>query len=88
MSKVKTKKKPAKLRVCASCEWVFTAVKSYNCPECGFVSYGAHYVYGKTAYTYKYTQKPWREKKLFQYGCRLRSKIRVACPKKPKELKL
>lgn len=35
----------AKLRVCASCEWIFN--NGVGCPKCQFGSYGAHYVYGK-----------------------------------------
>jgi hypothetical protein len=54
----------AKLRVCASCEWVFKLGDSQDCdcPKCGFGSYGARYVYGDKAYTYKKTQKPWKDK--------------------------
>lgn len=54
--------KTAKLRVCASCEWIFN--KGVGCPKCHFSSYGAHYVYGRAAYRYAKTQKPWLENKL------------------------
>ncbi len=52
----------AKLRVCASCEWVFKG--GVGCPKCHFGSYGAHYVYGNAAYRYAKTQKPWLENKM------------------------
>jgi hypothetical protein len=67
-------KKPAKLRVCASCEWIFD--KGIECPKCGFGSYGAYYVYGNKAYTYKKTQHPWLEKKLFNYKQKLLNEIK------------
>lgn len=68
--------KVIKLRVCASCEWVFDYdTHKYTCPKCQFGSYGAHYVYGNKAYTYKHTQKPWLDKKLFQYECKLLKEI-------------
>lgn len=54
----------AKLRVCASCEWVFK--QGIECPKCLFGSYSAHYVYGTKAYTYSKTQKPWFDKKMFE----------------------
>jgi len=55
----------AKLRVCASCEWVFLG--GVECPQCGFGSYGARYVYGNRAYRYKKTQEPWIERKIEHY---------------------
>lgn len=64
----------AKLRVCASCEWVFTG--DVECPECGFGSYGAHYVYGDKAYRYKRTQEPWLLKKLGKQESELRDHIK------------
>jgi hypothetical protein len=55
----------AKLRVCASCEWIFKG--AIDCPKCGFGSYGARYVYGDKAYDYVKTQIPWIEKKVANY---------------------
>ena len=57
-------RKIAKLRVCASCEWIFPFNEKRNvgCPRCFFASYGAHYVYGNKAYRYAKTQKPWYDK--------------------------
>jgi hypothetical protein len=55
----------AKLRVCASCEWVFEG--HIPCPQCGFASYGAKHVYGNKAYKYKYTQEPFITQKLQTY---------------------
>lgn len=63
-------KKPAKLRVCASCEWIFDT--GIECPQCQFGSYGAHYVYGKQAYQFKKTQKPWITRKIETYEFKLR----------------
>lgn len=40
----------AKLRVCASCEWIFNT--GIGCPKCLFGSYGAYSVYGNNAYRY------------------------------------
>lgn len=74
------KRKPAELRVCASCEWVFRG--GVECPKCQFCSYGAHYVYGTRAYRYEHTQQPWRDKKLFAFESLLDQEIRAAKPKK------
>jgi len=52
----------AKLRVCASCEFIFRGAT--ECPECGFGHYGARYAYGNKAYTYEKTQEPFIEKKV------------------------
>lgn len=66
----------AVLRTCASCEWVFKMVDDDpECPKCKFGSYGAKYVYGKQAYTYARTQKPWKEKKMFSYEMKLEGEI-------------
>lgn len=56
-----------KLRVCARCEWIFKTKVCPACPVCGFGSYGARWVYGKRAYTYAKTQKPWKDRKLSAY---------------------
>jgi len=63
----------AKLRVCASCEWIYES--SGGCPKCDFVSYGARYVYGDKAYTYKHTQEPWMKKKINIYTYDLECEI-------------
>lgn len=60
-------KKVADLRVCASCEYIFQA-KLYRtgtaCPVCGYASYGARAVYGKKAYSYLKSQKPFYDKEM------------------------
>lgn len=63
----------AKLRVCASCEWIFK--EGVECPKCQFGSYGAHYVYGRNAYRYALSQKPWYDKKLASYSFKLIQEI-------------
>ena len=65
--------KTAKLRVCASCEWIFS--DGIMCPKCEFGSYGARYVYGNKAYRFKVDQFPWKEKKLFEYMMKLNKEI-------------
>ena len=60
----------AKLRVCASCEWVFKidlSSKAGGCPKCGFAHYGARGVYGGTCYSFAKTQKPWLDRQIFEY---------------------
>jgi len=64
----------AKLRVCASCEWIFKGYKS--CPKCGFAHYSALYVYGKKCYTYAKTQQPWLDKKIGTYIDTLQEEIK------------
>lgn len=64
----------AALRVCASCEWIYTG--NEGCPKCGFASYGAHFVYGNNAYRYKYSQIPWKRKKMKVYGTKLDLEIK------------
>jgi len=76
----KKKRKPAALRVCASCEWIFKG--GVECPKCQFGSYGARYVYGAAAYRYALTQEPWRENKLASYALKLDAEIRAAQPSK------
>jgi len=63
------------LRVCASCEWIFSN-NDPTCPKCGFGSYGAHRVYGRDVYRYKKTQKPWKDKKMEKYLGKLEDNIR------------
>ena len=59
-------RKPAKLRVCASCEWIFN--DGVECPKCQFGSYGARFVYGEKCYSYFKTQKPWFDKNMSSYA--------------------
>lgn len=67
------------LRACASCEWVFRLAAEVGiCPKCGFGHYGARYTYGRRAYEYALTQKPWREKKLAKYAAELEREIASA----------
>lgn len=66
------------LRTCASCEWIFKAENNDpTCPKCQFGSYGARYVYGDKAYTYAKTQKPWKDKKMFNYEMKLNREIQA-----------
>lgn len=67
--------KPAKLRVCGACEWVFSMKNDVMCPRCDFGSYGAHRVYGKAAYRYAKTQKPWFDKQMASRAIYLRMVI-------------
>ena len=64
----------AKLRVCASCEWIFNT--GMECPKCQFGSYGAHSVYGNNAYRYAKTQKPWFNRKMADYAFKLIQEIK------------
>ena len=59
------------LMVCASCEYIFSQKEfdSVECPVCSFGSYYAVDVYGKAAYRYKKSQKPFRDKKVAQAVC-------------------
>jgi len=70
----------AKLRVCASCEWIFKGTE--GCPQCGFVSYGARHVYGNRAYRYAQTQKPWKNNQMIMYEMKLNNIIRETQPVK------
>lgn len=63
----------AKLRCCASCEWIYSNHNSY--PKCRFGSYGAHYVYGRRAYRFNHTQEPWMKRKIDVYTIALRDEI-------------
>lgn len=63
----------ASLRVCASCQWIFTG--GAECPKCAFGSYGARFVFGAKAYRFKRTQKPWFDQKLLSYAHALRQEI-------------
>lgn len=71
--------KNAKLRVCASCQWIFstdTPNQTPECPKCMFGSYGARFVYGDKAYTYQHTQEPWLKDKVFDYRMKLYKEIK------------
>jgi len=69
------KQSDAKLRVCASCEWVFKLGNADGCPKCGFAHYGARYVYGNKAYRYAVTQQAWFDKKMSDYAHKLWQEI-------------
>lgn len=80
----------APLRVCASCEWIFDATptsKEKGCPKCGFAHYGARFVYGKKAYRYKVSQKPWYDKKMAAYSSKLQQEISASAKPVGKGLK-
>jgi len=64
-----------KLRVCASCEWIFR--DELSCPKCGFAYYGARSVYGNKCYKYEKTQQPWINKKVAEYISELQKQIRI-----------
>ena len=66
----------AKLRTCASCEWIFHSDKHDDCPKCGFAHYSARYVYGNACYRYAKTQKPWYDRKISDYGQKLCKEIK------------
>jgi len=66
----KSPQQRAKLRVCASCEWLYNGNR--DCPVCGFASYGARFAYGDICYKYKRTQKPWEDKRIARFLYRLR----------------
>ena len=72
----------AKLRVCASCEWIYK--DSLSCPKCYFCSYGARYVYGDKAYKFAITQEPWINKKLYYYHSKLIDNVNKTNPIKEK----
>lgn len=68
----------AKLRICASCEWVFhiSTAKDGGCPKCGFAHYGARWVHGNKAYQYRYSQRPWVYQKMDRFLSELNEEIR------------
>ena len=72
----------AKLRVCASCEWIFKIKgKMGLCPKCGFATYGAKFVYGNKCYKYAKTQQPWIDGKVMEYTLKLMKEIENGLPK-------
>lgn len=59
--------------------WIFYRTPETNasgCPKCNFAHYGARYVFGKQAYTFAETQKPWYDRKMDRYASELRQQIR------------
>lgn len=69
--------KTARLRVCASCEWIFKEPNIMDvCPKCGFAHYGARWVYGNKYYRYAETQQPWIDKKLTDYTHKLLNEVK------------
>lgn len=75
----KSAQQRAKLRVCASCEWVFhieDASVNGGCPKCEFAHYGARFVYGDKAYRFVETQEPWMKQKLAIHSAKLHAEIR------------
>ena len=68
--------KNAKLRCCASCEWIFKG--GVECPKCGFGSYGARRVCGDAAYRLKRSQKRWFDKQMAKRASELEAEIREA----------
>lgn len=78
--------KRAKLRVCASCEWIFNiadASAEGGCPKCEFGHYGAQHVYGNQAYRHRVTQQPWFDRKMGAYADKLHKEIRESKARKP-----
>ncbi len=78
-----TTQRTAQLRVCAACEWIYIVGKNpgifghnWDCPKCGFASYGARSVYGNKAYKYEHTQKPWMGNKIRTYTLNLIKEIK------------
>lgn len=71
------KQKDAKLRVCASCEWIFRKQddETISCPKCGFGHYGARFVYGDKCYEFEKTQEPWMKKRIEEYRHKLLKEI-------------
>jgi hypothetical protein len=74
--KLSSPQQRAKLRCCASCEWIYEGPG--NCPKCGFVSYGARHCYGNEAYKYKKTQEPWLKRKTAKYERKLYTEIALS----------
>lgn len=71
-------RKPASLRCCASCMWIFTWAPGTPCPECPqcqFGHYGARRVFGNNAYRYAKTQKPWYDRQMQHHSDKLRQQI-------------
>ena len=71
-----TRQRYARIRVCASCEWVFKSRPSTPCPKCKFATYGARWVYGPVCYRYLISQTPWKNRKMKDYESKLLDEIR------------
>lgn len=71
------KRKLPDLRSCASCEYVFrqSLFRDFNCPICNFASYAAITVYGKSAYRYEKSQKPYKERFLSKRQCQANQEL-------------
>jgi hypothetical protein len=67
----------ANLRCCASCEWIYKG-PPWDCPKCGFASYGARFVYGNRAYRFEVTQEPWMDRKMERYRRQLMDEVDAA----------
>jgi len=76
--------KTVNLRVCARCQWIYrfsdplpegSEFDQGACPECGFASYSARYVFGPQAYRYSLTQTPWKNQQLANFEVKLNDKI-------------
>lgn len=67
----------ARIRVCATCEWIFDSAISSRCGMCNnsIGSYGARWVYGKNYLTLYKHQTPWREKQLAKVAFRIEQEI-------------
>ena len=66
----------AKLRCCASCEWIYRATEQKSdCPRCGFASYGARWVHGPRCYRFERTQEPWSDRQLAKRSTELYNEI-------------
>lgn len=77
----KSPQQRAKLRCCASCEWIYEGAN--DCPKCHFASYGARFIYGDKCYKFKVTQEPWMNRKLSDYQVKLLDEIEKSVTKKP-----
>ena len=74
----------ARLRCCASCEWIFKLKDNEGrghdtsvgeCPRCGFGHYGAVSCFGNRAYRYARTQEPYVKRRVDKYIAEVRSEV-------------
>lgn len=71
-------KKTPDLRVCASCEYIFSAKSNRHgteCPICKFASYGARAVYGDKAYSYAKSQFPFMQREIIKAKQQIQQRI-------------
>lgn len=68
-----------RLRICASCEWLFKSDDPI-CPKCKFGSYLALYACGQKAYKYFKNQIPWKKKQLINFELKLDKEISKRWP--------